>query len=209
MTRQFVFTSESVGAGHPDKLADNISDAILDEVLRKDPNGRVACETLVKTCEALVKTGMVVLAGEITSDAQIDYSQVARDTILNIGYDHDAIGFDGRRCAVVLAITEQSPDISRGVDRGRGQDLDQGAGDQGLMFGFACSETDTLMPLPIQLAHRLTKRQADVRAAGQLSWLRPDVKSQVSVRYEGLRPVALDTIVLSTQHDEEVTQKKQ
>ncbi|CAN7741906.1 methionine adenosyltransferase [Mesorhizobium amorphae] len=199
MTRQFVFSSESVGAGHPDKMADNISDAVLDAILRTDPKARVACETLVKT-------GMVVLAGEITSHAEIDYSQVARDTILDIGYDDDAIGFDGRRCAVVLALTEQSPDISQGVDEGRGQDLEQGAGDQGLMFGFACNETDTLMPLPIQLAHHLTKRQAEVRKTGQLGWLRPDVKSQVSVRYEGLRPVALDTIVLSTQHDEAVSQ---
>ncbi|BCH34876.1 S-adenosylmethionine synthase [Mesorhizobium sp. L-8-10] len=199
MTRQFVFSSESVGAGHPDKMADNISDAILDAILRTDPKARVACETLVKT-------GMVVLAGEITSHAEIDYSQVARDTILDIGYDDDAIGFDGRRCAVVLALTEQSPDISQGVDEGRGQDLEQGAGDQGLMFGFACNETDTLMPLPIQLAHQLTKRQAEIRKTGQLGWLRPDVKSQVSVRYEGLRPVALDTIVLSTQHDEAVSQ---
>ncbi|WP_136617863.1 MULTISPECIES: methionine adenosyltransferase [Mesorhizobium] len=199
MTRQFVFSSESVGAGHPDKMADNISDAILDAILRTDPKARVACETLVKT-------GMVVLAGEITSYAEIDYSQVARDTILDIGYDDDAIGFDGRRCAVVLALTEQSPDISQGVDEGRGQDLEQGAGDQGLMFGFACNETDTLMPLPIQLAHHLTKRQAEVRKTGQLGWLRPDVKSQVSVRYEGLRPVALDTIVLSTQHDAAVSQ---
>ncbi|TIT98817.1 MAG: methionine adenosyltransferase [Mesorhizobium sp.] len=207
MARQFVFSSESVGAGHPDKLADNISDAILDAVLRSDPKARVACEALVKTYEVLVKTGMVVVAGEITSHAHIDYSQVARDTILDIGYDDDAIGFDGRRCAVVLALTEQSPDISQGVDEGRGQDLEQGAGDQGLMFGFACNETDTLMPLPIQLAHRLTKRQAEVRKTGQLGWLRPDVKSQVSVRYEGLRPVALDTIVLSTQHDEAVSQE--
>ncbi|RWQ32393.1 methionine adenosyltransferase [Mesorhizobium sp.] len=199
MTRQFVFSSESVGAGHPDKMADNISDAILDAVLRTDPKARVACEVLVKT-------GMVVVAGEITSHAQIDYSQVARDTILDIGYDDDAIGFDGRRCAVVLALTEQSPDISQGVDEGRGQDLEQGAGDQGLMFGYACNETDTLMPLPIQLAHHLTKRQAEIRKTGQLGWLRPDVKSQVSVRYEGLRPVALDTIVLSTQHDEAVSQ---
>ncbi|BCG76022.1 S-adenosylmethionine synthase [Mesorhizobium sp. 113-1-2] len=199
MTRQFVFSSESVGAGHPDKMADNISDAILDAILRTDPKARVACETLVKT-------GMVVLAGEITSHAEIDYSQVARDTILDIGYDDDAIGFDGRRCAVVLALSEQSPDISQGVDEGRGQDLEQGAGDQGLMFGFACNETDTLMPLPIQLAHHLTKRQAEVRKTGQLGWLRPDVKSQVSVRYEGLRPVALETIVLSTQHDEAVSQ---
>ncbi|RWC83277.1 MAG: methionine adenosyltransferase [Mesorhizobium sp.] len=199
MTRQFVFSSESVGAGHPDKLADNISDAVLDAILRTDPKARVACETLVKT-------GMVVLAGEITTHAQIDYSQVARDTILDIGYDDDAIGFDGRRCAVVLALTEQSPDISQGVNEGRGQDLEQGAGDQGLMFGFACNETDTLMPLAIQLAHHFTKRQAEIRKTGQLGWLRPDVKSQVSVRYEGLRPVALDTIVLSTQHDEAVSQ---
>ncbi|MUT24797.1 methionine adenosyltransferase [Mesorhizobium japonicum] len=207
MTRQFVFSSESVGAGHPDKLADNISDAVLDAVLREDPKARVACEALVKTCETLVKTGMVVLAGEITTHAKIDYSQVARDTVLDIGYDDDAIGFDGRRCAVVLALTEQSPDISQGVDEGRGQDLEQGAGDQGLMFGYACNETDTLMPLPIQLAHHLTKRQAEIRKTGQLGWLRPDVKSQVSVRYEGLRPVALDTIVLSTQHDEAVSQE--
>ncbi|MET3524168.1 methionine adenosyltransferase [Mesorhizobium abyssinicae] len=207
MARQFVFSSESVGAGHPDKLADNISDAILDAVLRFDPNARVACEALVKTCEALVKTGTVVLAGEITSDAKIDYSQVARDTIVDIGYDDEAVGFDGRRCSVIHALTEQSPDISQGVDEGRGQDLEQGAGDQGLMFGYACRETDTLMPLPIQLAHRLTKRQADVRKAGHLSWLRPDVKSQVSVRYEGLRPVALDTIVVSTQHNEQVSQE--
>ncbi|ESX15004.1 hypothetical protein X767_29150 [Mesorhizobium sp. LSJC264A00] len=188
MARQFVFSSESVGAGHPDKMADNISDAILDAILRTDPKARVACEALVKTCEALVKTGTVVLAGEITSDARIDYSQVARDTILDIGYNDEAVGFDGRRCAVVLAITEQSPDISQGVDEGRGQDLEQGAGDQGLMFGYACRETDTLMPLPIQLAHCLTKRQADVRNAGELSWLRPDMKSQVSVRYEGFAP---------------------
>ncbi|RWL78750.1 MAG: methionine adenosyltransferase [Mesorhizobium sp.] len=207
MARQFVFSSESVGAGHPDKLADNISDAILDAVLRFDPKARVACEVLVKTCEALVKTGTVVLAGEITSDARIDYSQVARDTIVDVGYDDEAVGFDGRRCSVVVALTEQSPDISQGVDEGRGQDLEQGAGDQGLMFGYACRETDTLMPLPIQLAHGLTKRQADVRKAGQLSWLRPDVKSQVSVRYEGLRPVALDTIVVSTQHNEQVSQE--
>lgn len=207
MARQFVFSSESVGAGHPDKLADNISDAILDAVLRFDPKARVACEVLVKTCEALVKTGTVVLAGEITSDARIDYSQVARDTIVDVGYDDEAVGFDGRRCSVVVALTEQSPDISQGVDEGRGQDLEQGAGDQGLMFGYACRETDTLMPLPIQLAHGLTKRQADVRQAGQLSWLRPDVKSQVSVRYEGLRPVALDTLVVSTQHDEQVSQE--
>ncbi|MET2832500.1 methionine adenosyltransferase [Mesorhizobium shangrilense] len=200
MTKQFVFSSESVGAGHPDKMADNISDAILDAILRTDPKARVACE-------ALVKTGMVVLAGEITSDAQVDYSQVARETILDIGYDDDAIGFDGRRCAVVLALSEQSPDISQGVDEGRGQDLEQGAGDQGLMFGYACNETKTLMPLPIQLAHDLTKRQAQVRKTGRLGWLRPDVKSQVSVRYEGLRPVALDTIVLSTQHAEEVSQE--
>ncbi|CAH2404900.1 methionine adenosyltransferase [Mesorhizobium ventifaucium] len=199
MTRQFVFSSESVGAGHPDKMADNISDAVLDAILRKDPEARVACE-------ALVKSGLVVLAGEITSHAQIDYSQVARDTILDIGYDDDAIGFDGRRCAVVLALTEQSADISQGVDEGRGQDLEQGAGDQGLMFGYACNETETLMPVPIQLAHDLTKRQAEVRKTGRLSWLRPDVKSQVSVRYEGLRPVAIDTIVLSTQHDGEVSQ---
>ncbi|MGX5805843.1 methionine adenosyltransferase [Bradyrhizobium sp. Arg314] len=198
MAKQFVFSSESVGAGHPDKMADNISDAILDAVLCKDPKGRVACE-------ALLKTGMIVLAGEITSDAKIDYTQVARDTVVDIGYDDDAIGFDGRHCAIILGLSEQSPDISQGVDEGRGLDLEQGAGDQGLMFGFACSETEELMPLPIQLAHRLTERQAQVRKSGQLDWLRPDVKSQVSVRYEGFRPVALDTIVLSTQHAEQAS----
>ncbi|MET3597579.1 S-adenosylmethionine synthetase [Mesorhizobium shonense] len=198
MAKQFVFSSESVGAGHPDKMADNISDAILDAVLHQDPLGRVACE-------ALLKTGMIVLAGEITSDAKIDYIQVARDTVVDIGYHNDAIGFDGRHCAVILGLSEQSPDIGQGVDEGRGLNLEQGAGDQGLMFGFACSETEELMPLPIQLAHRLTERQAEIRKSGQLDWLRPDVKSQVSVRYEGFRPVALDTIVLSTQHAEDAS----
>lgn len=197
-TREFVFSSESVSAGHPDKLADNISDAILDATLSQDPAARVACETLVKS-------NMVVLAGEVTTQAQLDHIAVTRETILDIGYKDEAIGLDGRRCAVLVALNEQSPDISQGVDEGRGLDLEQGAGDQGLMFGFACNETQALMPLPIVLAHQLTERQMALRGSGQLSWLRPDAKAQVSVRYEGTRPVSLDTVVLSTQHDPDIS----
>ncbi|SDE47963.1 S-adenosylmethionine synthetase [Rhodospira trueperi] len=198
MTESYIFTSESVGAGHPDKLADNISDAVLDAILARDAHARVACETMVNT-------GMCILSGEITTTAHVDYAQVARDTILDVGYDDPRYGYDGRSCAVLVALDKQSPDIAQGVNEGAGLDLDQGAGDQGLMFGFACRETEDLMPLPIQLAHRMTARQAEVRRAGALPWLRPDVKSQVSVRYENDRPVGIDAVVLSTQHDEDVT----
>ncbi|WP_018701149.1 methionine adenosyltransferase [Amorphus coralli] len=198
MSRNYIFTSESVGAGHPDKVADNVSDAVLDACLSVDPHSRVACETLVNT-------GLVVLSGEITTKAQLDYSDIARETILDIGYDNPAYGFDGKSCAVLVALDKQSPDIAQGVDEGAGLDLEQGAGDQGLMFGYACRETDELMPLPIQLAHRLTAKQAEVRKSGKLPWLRPDVKSQVSVAYDDNKPTHVDTIVLSTQHDEDVS----
>ncbi len=194
----YIFTSESVGAGHPDKVADNVSDAVLDAILEQDPKARVACETLVNT-------GMCILSGEITTTAQVDYTQVARDTICDIGYDNPKYGYDGRSIAVLVALDKQSPDIAQGVDEGAGLDLDQGAGDQGLMFGYACRETDELMPMPIQLSHRITARQAQVRKEGRLSWLRPDVKSQVSIKYEDGKPVGIDTVVLSTQHDEDIT----
>lgn len=197
MSRQHIISSESVGAGHPDKLADAISDAVLDAVLAEDPNARVACETLIKT-------GVVMIAGEITTTAKVDYADVARQTIIDVGYDDSALGFDGKSCAVFIAIDKQSPDIAQGVDEGSGTDLDQGAGDQGLMYGFACRETEQLMPLPIQLAHDLTRRQAELRKTGTLPWLRPDVKSQVSVRYEDHEPVAIDTVVISTQHAPDV-----
>ncbi len=197
MARDYIVTSESVGAGHPDKLADNISDAILDALLAQDPRSRVACETLIKT-------GLVVIAGEITTQAQVDYTQVVRDTICEIGYNNAAIGFDGHSCAVLIALDKQSPDIAQGVDEGRGIDLDQGAGDQGMMYGYATAETDTLMPMPIKLAHQLTRRQAEVRQSGELSWLRPDVKSQVSIRYQDQQPVEIDAVVLSTQHSEDI-----
>jgi len=185
-----IFTSESVTEGHPDKVADQISDTVLDDVLRQDPNGRVACETLVNT-------GMCLLAGEITTDGYVDFSSLARQTILDIGYNDPTAGFEGSTCAVLSAIDPQSPDIAMGVDPG-------GAGDQGLMFGFACRETEELMPLPIMLAHKLTKRLADVRRDG-LDWLRPDGKSQVTVQYEGYRPVRVHTVVISTQHADSVS----
>ena len=197
MSDSYLFSSESVGAGHPDKMADNISDAILDAILTQDPTARVACETMVNT-------GMAVLSGEITTSAQVDYTDVARETIKDIGYDDPRYGFDGDSCAVLVALDKQSPDIAQGVNEGTGIDLDQGAGDQGLMFGYACNETDVLMPLPIQLAHQLTARQAELRKSGRLPWLRPDVKSQVSIRYEDGKPQAVDAVVLSTQHDEDV-----
>jgi S-adenosylmethionine synthetase len=193
----YIFSSESVGAGHPDKMADTISDSVLDAILEQDPKARVACETMVNT-------GMVVLSGEITTSAIVDYTDVTRKAILDIGYDDPNYGFDGNSCAVLVAMDKQSPDIAQGVDEGAGLDLDQGAGDQGLMFGYACRETDVLMPLPIQLAHELTAKQAQVRRTGKVSWLRPDVKSQVSVVYEDGKPKAIDAIVLSTQHDEDV-----
>ena len=200
MAKDFLFTSESVSEGHPDKVADQVSDAILDALLAQDPHSRVACETLVKT-------GMVVLAGEITTAANIDYSEIVRKTITEIGYDSSDIGFDGNTCAVLVALDKQSQDIAQGVNTGEGIDMDQGAGDQGLMFGYACNETDVLMPFPIHYAHRLVQRQAEVRKAGTLSWLRPDAKSQVSVRYENGIPHHVDTIVLSTQHDPEISHK--
>ncbi|PJK27371.1 methionine adenosyltransferase [Minwuia thermotolerans] len=197
MSRNYIFTSESVGEGHPDKMADNISDAILDALLAEDPKSRSACETMLNT-------GMAVISGEITTTAKVDYTDVVRQTIRDIGYDDPRYGFDADGCAVLVALDKQSPDIAQGVDEGTGLDLDQGAGDQGLMFGFACRETEHLMPLPIDLAHKLTRKQAEVRRAGKLPWLRPDVKSQVSVRYENDRPSAVDAIVLSTQHDDGV-----
>ncbi len=190
---EFIFTSESVSEGHPDKVADQSSDSVLDASLTQDPHARVACETLVTT-------GLVVIAGEITTHAMVDYNQIARSTIQRIGYDSSEIGFDYRTCAVLTTFGKQSTDIARGVNEGEGIDLDQGAGDQGLMFGYACDETPALMPLPIYLAHRLMERQAQMRRDGRLAWLRPDAKSQVSVRYADGRPQHVDTIVLSTQH---------
>ena len=194
----YLFTSESVSEGHPDKVADQVSDAILDALLEQDKNSRVACETLVTT-------GLALLAGEITSRANVDYAEVARQTIRDIGYDSSEMGFDANGCAVLVSLDKQSPDIARGVNEGEGLDLDQGAGDQGLMFGYACNETDVLMPFPITYAHRLVKKQAELRKSGRLPWLRPDAKSQVSVRYEDGRPLIVDTVVLSTQHDAEVS----
>ena len=194
----YLFTSESVSEGHPDKVADQVSDAILDALLEQDTGSRVACETLVAT-------GLVVLAGEITSQANIDYPAVVRRTIREIGYDSSEMGFDANGCAVLLSLDKQSPDIAQGVNEGEGIDLDQGAGDQGLMFGYACNETDVLMPFPITYSHRLVKKQAEVRKSGRLPWLRPDAKSQVSVQYEDGKPVAVDTVILSTQHDADVS----
>ncbi len=196
MLRDFLFTSESVSEGHPDKVADQVSDSILDALLSQDRMSRVACETMINT-------GMVVLSGEITTNAQIDAAEIVRKTIREIGYDSSAIGFDAGTCAVLVSLDKQSPDIAQGVNEGDGLDREQGAGDQGLMFGFACNETDTLMPFPIDYSHRLVKRQADVRRSGSLSWLRPDAKSQISVRYVEGKPVSVDTIVLSTQHDDD------
>jgi S-adenosylmethionine synthetase len=196
-----LFTSESVTMGHPDKVADQISDAILDAILTQDPKSRVACETLVTT-------GQVVLAGEVTTEAYVDAAQIARDTIKEIGYTHPDIGFDFHSCGVLSAIHSQSPDIARGVDKADDNDREQGAGDQGLMFGYACDETQELMPLPIHLAHRLVERLADVRQKGKLPWLRPDGKSQVTIEYENERPVAVHTVVISTQHDESVLDRK-
>ncbi len=197
MANGFLFTSESVSEGHPDKMADQISDAVLDAMLAQDPRSRVACETLVNT-------GLAVIAGEVTSSAQVDLAQTVRDTIADIGYTSSEMGFDAASCAVMVTLDKQSPDIAQGVNEGEGLDRDQGAGDQGLMFGFACNETDVLMPFPITYSHRLVKRQAEVRKSGKLSWLRPDAKSQVSVRYEDGKPVSIDTVVLSTQHSEDV-----
>jgi S-adenosylmethionine synthetase len=198
---EYLFSSESVSEGHPDKVADQISDAILDAILAEDPKARVACETLVST-------GLVVISGEITTSAHINYREIAQDTVRRIGYDNSDIGFDYKSCAILTAINRQSPDIAQGVNEGEGIDLDQGAGDQGLMFGYACRETPTLMPFPIFYAHRIMQRQADLRRDGRLPWLRPDAKSQLTVRYIDGKPVAIDTVVVSTQHDADVTHKQ-
>jgi len=194
----FLFTSESVSEGHPDKIADAISDAVLDAVLKQDKRGRVAAETLTHT-------GLVVLAGQITTGARVDYAQVARDVVKGIGYDDSSIGFDYKSCAVLVCYDQQSADIAQGVDEGKGLDLDQGAGDQGLMFGFACNETPQLMPMPIYYAHRLMERHAEIRRDGRLPWLRPDAKSQVSVRYVDGKPHHIETVVISTQHREDIS----
>ena len=193
MGREFLFTSESVSEGHPDKVADQISDGILDAILSEDPHARVACETLVST-------GLVVISGEITTSAQPNYRQTAQDVVKRIGYDDSEIGFDYKSCAILTAINRQSADIAQGVNEGEGIDLDQGAGDQGLMFGYACNETPALMPLPIYYAHRLMQRHGELRKDGRLPWLRPDAKSQLTVRYQDGKPVAIDTVVVSTQH---------
>jgi S-adenosylmethionine synthetase len=197
---EFLFTSESVSEGHPDKVADQISDAVLDAIVAKDKRARVAAETLVKD-------NLVVLAGEITTHAEVDYDAVARKTIKRIGYNDPALGFDAGTCKVQIAYGQQSPNIAQGVDEGKGLDLEQGAGDQGLMFGYACDETAQLMPVPIYLSHRLVERQSELRRDGRLPWLRPDAKSQVTIKYVNGKPDAIDTIVLSTQHSPEMTGK--
>lgn len=194
----YLFTSESVSEGHPDKLADQVSDSILDAILEQDPTARVAAETLANT-------GLIVLAGEITTTANVDYIKVAREAVKRIGYDNTDYGIDYRGCAVLVAYDKQSPDIAQGVDKAEDDPLDQGAGDQGLMFGYACEETPQLMPLPIWLSHRLVERQSQLRKDGRLAWLRPDAKSQVTVKYVDGKPDAIDTVVLSTQHAPEMT----
>ncbi len=201
MAKDFLFTSESVSEGHPDKVADQISDAILDAIFAQDRHSRVAAETLVNT-------GLVVLAGEITTGAHVDYIDVARETVKRIGYDNTEYGIDYKGCAVLVAYDKQSQDIAQGVDEGRGIDLDQGAGDQGLMFGYACDETPVLMPAAIHYAHRLVERQSDLRRDGRLPWLRPDAKSQVTLRYVDGRPHSIDTVVLSTQHAPDIEHGK-
>ncbi|KAA0218246.1 MAG: methionine adenosyltransferase [Lautropia sp.] len=201
MASEFLFTSESVSEGHPDKVADQISDAILDAILAQDPRSRVAAETLCNT-------GLVVLAGEITSNANVDYINVARHTLERIGYDNTEYGIDYKGCAVLVAYDKQSPDIAQGVDKAGDDNLDQGAGDQGLMFGYACDETPDLMPAAIYYAHRLVERQSELRRNGTLPWLRPDAKSQVTLRYVDGRPAAADTVVISTQHAPDITQEQ-
>jgi S-adenosylmethionine synthetase len=199
VANDFLFTSESVSEGHPDKVADQISDAILDAIFKQDPRSRVAAETLTNT-------GLVVLAGEITTNAHVDYIQVARDTIKRIGYDNTEYGIDYKGCAVLVAYDKQSNDIAQGVDQASDDYLNMGAGDQGLMFGYACDETPELMPAPIYYAHRLVERQAELRVARTIPWLRPDAKSQVTIEYEGDRVARVHTVVLSTQHDGDVDQ---
>jgi len=198
VANDYLFTSESVSEGHPDKVADQISDAILDAILAQDKTSRVAAETLCNT-------GLVVLAGEITTRANVDYIQVARDTLKSIGYDNTDYGIDYKGCAVLVAYDKQSPDIKQGVDAAHDDNLEQGAGDQGLMFGYACDETPELMPSAIYYSHRLVERQSQVRRSGKLGWLRPDAKSQVTLRYADGRPVSVDTVVLSTQHAPDVS----
>lgn len=197
MSKNFVFTSESVSEGHPDKMADQISDSILDAILEQDPYARVACETMINT-------GMIVLSGEITTSAVIDYQQIARNAVKKIGYNSSEMGFDYASCAVLVTMDKQSVDIAAGVNVGEGIDLDQGAGDQGLMFGYATNETDVLMPMPVHLSHQLVAKQAEVRKNNTLPYLRPDAKSQVTIRYENFKPVAIDAVVLSTQHSVDV-----
>ncbi|MBF0264611.1 MAG: methionine adenosyltransferase [Gammaproteobacteria bacterium] len=197
MTSNYSFTSESVSEGHPDKVADQISDAVLDAIFAEDKYARVACETLINT-------GMVVISGEITTSAYVDLQDVVRKTVLDIGYDHSSLGFDGNSCAVLSSIDKQSTDIAMGVDEG--DEHEQGAGDQGLMFGYASNETDVLMPAPIYYAHKLVKQQSEVRKSGKLAWLRPDAKSQVTFQYVDGKPVAIDAVVLSTQHDPDISQ---
>ncbi len=196
----YLFTSESVSEGHPDKVSDQISDAVLDAILTQDENARVACETMCST-------GLIVLSGEITTHATVDYNLVARETVRNIGYTSSEIGFDSTTCAVLTAFNKQSPDIAQGVNRSKEEEMEQGAGDQGLMFGYACDETPQLMPMPIYYAHRLVERQASLRKSGKLAWLRPDAKSQVSVRYQDGKPVHIETVVISTQHNPDITHK--
>ncbi len=200
MADNYLFTSESVSEGHPDKVADQVSDSIVDAIFAQDNKARIACETMVNT-------GMVVLSGEITTSATVDYQAAARDTIREIGYTSSDMGFDADSCAVLVAMDKQSVDIAQGVNEGEGLDLNQGAGDQGLMFGYACNETDVLMPFPITYSHLLVKKQAEVRKSGKLGWLRPDAKSQVTVIYENGKPTSIDTVVLSTQHNPEIEHK--
>ena len=199
MSNSYLFTSESVSEGHPDKVADQISDAVLDAILKQDKRGRVACETMVKT-------GVVIVAGEVTTNAWVDIEALVRKTVLDIGYDSSEMGFDGASCGVLNIIGKQSPDIAMGVDRK--DERKQGAGDQGLMFGFATNETDVLMPAAITLSHRLVEKQAKVRKSGKLAWLRPDAKSQVTLRYENDKPVGIEAVVLSTQHSDDISTKK-
>ncbi|WP_019594481.1 methionine adenosyltransferase [Thioalkalivibrio sp. ALM2T] len=200
MSNDYIFTSESVSAGHPDKMADLVSDTIVDAIIEQDPHARIACETATKT-------GMVMLLGEITTSAQIDYERLVRDTVVEIGYNDSDVGFDGKTCAVLNVLGEQSPDIAQGVDRDVSDRATQGAGDQGLMFGYAARETDTLMPAPIFYAHKMVRIQSELMKSGKLPWLRPDAKSQVSLRYENGKPAGLDAVVLSTQHSPDISQK--